>query len=180
MEEKMMTKLEFEDAVNAWGEKVKNKMKSILSSNTHGRGALSKSLKVIVKEDTKTNSHSVSFKFHHYGVFRAYGVGRGWKFVGGSTRRWSEADERVSSLLKHRGYTKKEIDEYVNLYSVPDKSGKERKPLDWFDSAIRENIYELGDIASHYYADFSMENLLDVFNRMTISSNYKLVINGKQ
>jgi hypothetical protein len=82
----------------------------------------------------------------------------------------------AENLLKQRGYTKKDMAEYV----IGGKSKKERTPLDWFDSAIREDIYELGDIASHYYADFSMENLLDTFNRMTISSNYKLIINGKQ
>jgi hypothetical protein len=178
MEEKMMTKLEFEDAVNAWGEKVKIKMKAILSSNTHGKGALAKSLKVIVAEDTKTTSHSVSFKFHHYGVFRTYGVGRGWKHIGDKAMRVTKVQKGsvAENLLKQRGYTKKDMAEYV----IGGKSKKERTPLDWFDSAIREDIYELGDIASHYYADFSMENLLDTFNRMTISSNYKLIINGKQ
>lgn len=178
MEEKKMTKQEYEAALEGWAETVRSKMRAKLSSGTHATGALSKSVRAVVTEDKNTTSYAVGFKFHHYGVFRVYGVGRGWKRIGENVTRVTKVQKgsAAETLLKKRGYTKKDMAEYV----IGGKSKKARTPLDWFDSALRDEIYALGDIATEYYGDFSMDNLLDAFNRMTISSNYKLVINGKQ
>lgn len=178
MEEKLITKQEYEAKLEAWAEKVRSKMRANLSSGTHSTGALSKSIKAVVTEDKNTTSYGVGFKFHHYGVFRVYGVGKGWKLIGGKLTRVSKVQKGSAAeiLLKQRGYTKKDMAEYV----IGGKSQKEKNSLDWFDSALRDEIYALGEIATEYYGDFSIENLLDTFNRMTISSNYKHITNGKQ
>lgn len=171
MEEKKMTKLEYEAALAAWGENAKLKMKAILGSKTHGTGALAKSIKVSVKENTKTTSHAVGFNFHRYGAFLAYGVGRGWHRTteGGTAKTVNVAKGSIlETMLKKRGYTKKEI----NQYFIATSYDKPRKPLDWFDTVIRQGVESLSDIVIEYYGDYAMSDLLEVIRKATITKAY--------
>lgn len=175
-DETMMTKLEFQESLRAWGDAAKASMQRVLKSKTHGSGALGDSLKVVVSEDSKTSSHSVGFKFNRYGVYVAYGVGRGWIHENGSVvkgKRTVKKTELTYQLLK-RGYTKKEISQ------MSFEGEKKRKPVDWFDSVLDDRIEDLGTIASQYYSDFSMGDLLESFSRMRINSNYNIKLHGKQ
>lgn len=171
MEEKKMTKQEYEAALEAWGYNAKSKMKAILAAKTHGTGALGKSIKVSVKENKDTTSHAVGFNFHRYGAFLAYGVGRGWhRTADGGTAKTANVAKGslIETMLKKRGYSKKEI----NQYFVENSYIKPRKPLDWFDTVILQGVESLADIAAEYYGDYAMDDLLEVIRRATITKGY--------
>lgn len=168
--ENRMTKEEYESRLAQWAENAKREMAGIIHSKTHGKGVLEK-IKVSVKEDSKTTSHYAGFNFKRYGVFVAYGVGRGWirqngRVVPGSrVKKGSE----MEAQLKKRGYQKREIRQYV---VGGEGSGHSRKPVDWFDSVLLTHIEELGNIAAEYYGDKALEAIVDVLNRSTIKKNY--------
>ena len=152
----MMTEAEFRSKLKEWGTEIRPLMRSNLSGR--GTGALAKSIKIRVKESNKTETHYVGFNFKHYGVFVAYGVGRGWTRVNGSVVRGSRVKKGSAAeiLLKHRGYSKKDIKAYR---LTPYNAGKGRKPLDWFDSVLTNSIDSLGDIAAEYYGDYALQRL---------------------
>lgn len=159
-----MTIEEFETQLRAWGKKVRNDMRQRLGS-THGSGDLAKKIKVSIGESRDTSTHFVGFKFNRYGVFVAYGVGRGWirqdgQVVAGSrVKKGSELYEQ----LKKRGYRARDIRKYA---VGGGKSRKSRKSIDWFDSAIRDNVEMLADLASEYYGDYSMEQMVEILDEM--------------
>jgi hypothetical protein len=163
----MMTKAQFEGELKSWGVGIRSVMQSNLSG--HGTGALAKSIKVSVKESNKTETHYVGFNFRRYGIFVAYGVGRGWTRENGSVVRGSRVKKGsvAEILLKHRGYSKKELRSY--RIGANRGGGKGRKPLDWFDSVLTHNTESLGDIAAEYYGDYSMQKLTEMMHRMTIT-----------
>ena len=166
MEERTMTEAEFRSQLKDWGVGVRSLMRQRLQG--HGSGALAKSIKVKVKESNKTETHYVGLNFLHYGVFVAYGVGRGWVRMNGSVISGSRVKKGTAAeaLLKSRGYSTKNLRSYRILYG---SGGKGRKPLDWFDSVLSNNIESLADIASEYYGDITMENLAEMMRRMTIT-----------
>ena len=71
-------------------------------------------------------------------------------------------------MLKKRGYTKKEI----NQYFIATSYDKPRKPLDWFDTVIRQGVEPLADIVIEYYGDYAMSDLLEVIRKATITKSY--------
>lgn len=166
MEERTMTEAEFRSQLKDWGVGVRSMMRQRLQG--HGSGALAKSIKVKVKESNKTETHYVGLNFLHYGVFVAYGVGRGWVRVNGSVVPGSRVKKgsAAEAMLKSRGYSTKNIRSYRLLYGT---GGKGRKPMDWFDSVLTNNAESLADIAAEYYGDYSMENLTEMMSRMTIA-----------
>ena len=168
----LMTKQEYEASLRAWAASVRREQAGILKAKTHGKGELKK-IKVSVKENRKYSSHYVGFDFRRYGVFVAYGVGRGWVRQNGTVVRVSRVKKgsAAESLLKGRGYTKKDIKSYV----LGGSGGKGRQPVDWFDSVLLKRVDELGDIAAAYYGDYNMNRLLKMVNRMTIGKKYESV-----
>ena len=166
MAENVMTKQEYEALLVAWGERARLQMAQIVQGGTHGTGTLAKKLKVRVGESRKTSSHFVGFKFQRYGVFVAYGVGRGWIRQGNVVVRGSRVKKgsELEAQLRSKGYSKKDIRDYV----VGGSGGEGRKPVDWFDSVLMQHVDELGNIAAEYYGDYGMERLLEMVNRMTI------------
>lgn len=169
MSEKI-TKSEFESMLRGWAEEVKSQMRDRLKAGTSGSGYLASELKTRVGESKRTATHYIGFNLKRYGVFVAYGVGRGWIRKDGHVVRGSRVkkDSEMWKQMLSKGYTKKDIADYV----VPGKAGKQRKPVDWFDSVLLAHIDELGDVAAEYYGDNSMERLLEMVNRMTIRKNY--------
>lgn len=169
MEEPRMTKEEFEGVIREWAKDARSEMRGILRSKTHGKGELQK-ISVSVREDRKTTTHYAGFGILRYGVYVAYGVGRGWIRQNGSVVRGSRVKKGsdLEAQLKKRGYTKKEI----RKYAVGGGSGKGRKPVDWFDSVLIKNIGLLADAAADYYGDYSQGKMLDMLNRSTIKKNY--------
>jgi hypothetical protein len=51
----------------------------------------------------------------------------------------------------------------------PPPTEKARKPVDWFDSVLTNNIESLGDIAVEYYGDYALQRLAEMMRRMTIT-----------
>ena len=165
-----MTESEYELQLNQWAIEAKSQMSGILKSGTHGKGYSAKSLKVQVRDNRKTGGHWIGFKFPKYGVFVHYGVGRGWVRQGGTVVRGSRVkkNSELWHQLRKRGYQTKEIGKYATSTKNISKAGKERKPLDWFDSVLKARINELADIATEYYGDYSVEKLGEMLERMTI------------
>lgn len=160
-----MTEAEFKSQLKDWGLGTRELMRQRLQG--HGTGALAKSIKVSVKESKKTETHIVGFKFNRYGVYVAYGVGRGWVRENGTVKRGSRVKKgsAAETLLKGRGYSKKDLRSYI----IGGSGGKGRKPLEWFDGVLLSRTEELGDIAAEYYGDYSMEQLEEMVGRMTIT-----------
>lgn len=167
-----MTEAEYEQKIGEWALKARSIMQGNLRSGTSGTGYSSKSLKVQVKE-TRFGGHSIGFRFAKYGVFVHYGVGRGWVRQGGSVVRGSKVKKKseVWHQLRKKGYTTKELSQYVMSAVSPTKNKKSsrgRKPVDWFDSVLKAHISELADIAAEFYGDYSLSQLEEMLDRMTI------------
>ena len=167
-----MTKEEYELLLEDWAEKARMVMRGNISSGTHGKGTLSKKLRVQVKENRRTSGHFIGFNFNKYGVFVHYGVGRGWIRQGGTVVRGQKVKKgsELEFQLKQRGYAKKDIKKYV----IGGSEGNKRSPVDWFDSVLKAKIQELADIASEFYGDNAMEQLGEMLNRITIEKKYNL------
>jgi len=71
----------------------------------------------------------------------------------------------MEAHLKSKGYSRRDIRKYVVGGSA---SGHERKPVDWFDSVLKQHMEELAAIAQEYYGDYSQEKLAEMIDRMTI------------
>lgn len=169
MEEPRMTKEEFEGVIREWAKEARTEMRGILRSKTHGKGELRK-IGVSVVEDTKTTSHDAKFKILRYGVFVAYGVGRGWIRHNGTVMRGSRVKKYSEQWfqMRKKGYSTVEIKNHAVLGG----GAKERKPVDWFDSVLVKRISLLADVASDYYGDMALGKMLDMLNRSTIRKNY--------
>ena len=78
-------------------------------------------------------------------MFVAYGVGNGYIREGGKVVRGSHNPNRI-------------------VASGPIR----RRPVDWLDKNIENQIQGLADIAGDYYGDKAAENVLEQLNRVTI------------
>ena len=165
-----MTKDEFESGLHYWASKAAAEMRSKISGGTHGSGHLEKKLKYDVKESRRESNHYIGFKFKKYGVFVHYGVGRGWVRQGNMVVRGSRVKKGsdMEAHLKSKGYSRRDIREYVVGGSA---NGHERKPVDWFDSVLKQHMEELAAIAQEYYGDYSQEKLAEMIDRMTIGKD---------
>ena len=180
-----MTAAEFNAQVRHWADEVKAMASASLAAGTHGTGRLRERFEAFV--DTTTHlgdcqqeeaaAYKVKFGFDRYGVFRAYGVGRGWVRVGGVLTRGfrarSESEIRnktwniYTTELIRKGVSMREI----NSYKFLDKekgTGKVRTPLDWLDQHINHRINELADHVQEYYGDAAMRTLLEEFGKVRI------------
>lgn len=162
-----ITKEQYEQRLRDWAEKARSEMRSKIYKDTYGTGTLEKKLKVSVKESRRDSNHYIGFNFRRYGVFVAYGVGRGWVRQGGTVVRGSRVKKGsdLEKQLRSKGYSKKDISSYVVGGS---SSGEGRKPVDWFDSVLLSHMEELAAIAQEYYGDYSMDKLDEMVRRMTI------------
>ena len=136
-----MTTEDFNAAVRSWAKTVESaaKGKLTVSTSTYS-GELLKSIISSLKFSKEGfEARSVAFKFANYGVYIAYGVGRGWNRKDGV------------------------------VYPTAKNSKKPRTPKDWLDSVIESNIQSLGDIVGEYYGDKAMQNLLEQFDRIKIN-----------
>ena len=180
-----MTAAEFNAQVRHWADEVKAMASASLAAGTHGTGRLRERFEAFV--DTTTHlgdcqqeeaaAYKVKFGFDRYGVFRAYGVGRGWVRVGGVLTRGfrarSESEIRnktwniYTTELIRKGVSMREI----NSYKFLDKekgTGKVRTSLDWLDQHINHRINELADYVQEYYGDAAMRTLLEEFGKVRI------------
>ena len=171
----LMTVEEFDSALKKWADKVKG-LSRITLNQTHSSGELWRELHDYVDPLQDQVSRRIAFKFPRHGVFRHYGAGRGYVIINGkpvkgyrvlSLREIQEkrTNQEALDLLK-KGYSysfvKKNKKTYDNDKTVA------RKPLNWLDSHIASNFQTLADIASEFYGDQCLEQLLKQVQRIQI------------
>lgn len=178
---------EFNAQVRRWADEIKGMAQASLATGTHGTGRLRDRFAAFVDATRHTDpavdgqgeapAYKVKFGFDRYGVFRAYGVGRGWVRVGGALvrgfRARSESEIRNKTWniftydLRKKGLSTREI----NTFKFLDKernTGKVRTPLDWLDQHINRRINELADHVQEFYGDAAMRILLDEIGKIRI------------
>jgi len=141
---------EYNKRVTAWGSVLGTKLRtSIRSLTTKGKGDLLRSLRL------KTGKwfgevDKLSYHFERHGIFAHKGVGRGYKMVGGKVIRASipgsfitKNDEgKITGRVLKAGP--------VGLF---EDSKVLRKPAEWFNPVVNENIEGLADIIAEMDAD---------------------------
>ena len=183
----LITAAEFNAQVRRWADEIKAMAQASLATGTHGTGRLRDRLADFVDPTRHTDpavdgqgeapAYTVKFKFDRYGVFRAYGVGRGWVRVGGvlvrGFRARSEREIREKTFnvftteLFRQGMTMREINTHKFL-SKEIGTDKVRTPLDWLDQHINRRINELADHVQEFYGDAAMRILLDEIGKIRI------------
>lgn len=143
-----MTAEEFNERVRAWGETVRSRSLGTLVAETQTySGNLRSRLKAATDMDRGDGlAHAVAFKFMRYGVFVAYGVGNGYIRQGGRVVRGSHDPNRIVTPGPIR-----------------------RRPVDWLDNNIEQQIQGLADIAADYYGDNAARDVLEQIGRVTIA-----------
>lgn len=144
----IMSANEFNQRVKDWGETVRSRSLGTLVAETN---VYSGELRSRLKSATNTARddglvHAVAFKFLRYGVFVAYGVGNGYIRQGGRVVRGSHDPNR-------------------NVKPGPIR----RRPVDWLDCNIEQQIQGLADIAADYYGDNAARDVLEQIDRVTIA-----------
>lgn len=144
-----MTAEEFNERVRAWGETVRSRSLGTLVAETQTySGNLRSRLKAATDMDRGDGlAHAVAFKFLRYGVFVAYGVGNGYIRQGGRVVRGSHDPNRIVTPGPIR-----------------------RRPVDWLDNNIEQQIQGFADIAGDYYGDRAARDVLDQIDRVTIGN----------
>lgn len=183
----LITAAEFNAQVHRWASGIKFMAQASLASSTHGTGRLRDRFAAFVDTTRHTDpnvdgqgeapAYKVKFGFDRYGVFRAYGVGRGWVRVGGvlvrgfRARTESEIRNKTWNIftteLRKKGYSNREINTFKFLDMDKD-TGKVRTPLDWLDQHINRRINELADHVQEFYGDAAMRILLDEIGKVRI------------
>lgn len=164
-----MTEKDFDSMLRLWSHRVKVSAEGRLVAGTHGTGKLLNSLANYVDKMRDGVGRHLAYKFEPYGVFRAYGAGRGWVVINGKptpgrrvvslknlrSNAWRQLAE-VKQLRK-RGFLDRDIKKAKVLYD--DSPNKKRRPLDWLDGVISKQFQELADIACEYYGDVALASL---------------------
>lgn len=172
-----MTVEQFNNQVREWATMIRRKAKFRLATYTHSTGRLSESL-VQFADALRDGQpiYKVKFGFERYGVFRAYGAGRGYVVVNGVIRKGYRirSDRDISrnkygaaaqKLIK-QGYNRKQINSAKIITS--DQITKVRTPLDWIDGPLLSSRDEIADLAQEYYGDDAMRKILKTLPRMRI------------
>ncbi len=146
---------EFNRQVAAWADMVRSKSVEHLAIHTHGEGDLQKSFRTDLGNTARYAVNRIAFGFKRHGVFLHYGVGRGYVRQNGRVVRGQKVVQRNYTHLIAKdkwkaGYRMSEIRKMKITFS---ESGIRRKPLDWFDREIEQNIDRLADMAGEYYGD---------------------------
>lgn len=175
-ENRLMTVEEFNQAVTKWALKIRAQSRGSLSK-THASGKLAINIDQFVdKLSDHDPAYKVKFNFLRYGVFRAYGAGRGYVIVNGVPVRGyrvrSERDikKRIfggeAKEMLENGYRMREIN--VAKKVLKDKGDVMRTPLDWIDRHIQANVNELATTVQEFYGDKALQDMLENFNKIQI------------
>lgn len=176
-EKNLMTVEQFNATVNEWAEKVRRASSSSLQTGTHGTGQLRESLTPFVDSyDKQSPAYKVAFRFLRYGVFRAYGVGRGYIRAGESVVRGGRTTTlkqvrnlrlRLMADRASEGLTKSQ-QRRSKMADSADTRAIRRKPLDWIDGHLDGSVGQLADAVQAYYGDAALRNMLTEFNKNKI------------
>lgn len=175
-EEKLMTVEEFNNRVTMWAMRVRQQSRNTLSQ-TNSSGRLSLTIdKFVDKLSDHDPAYKVKFNFLRYGVFRAFGAGRGYVIVNGvPVRGYRVRSDReikrkifgteAGEMLK-RGYTTREINTAKKVNT--DDLRVARTALDWIDCHIRAGVDSLADLVQNFYGDEALKKMLKNFNKLQI------------
>lgn len=182
----LITAAEFNAQVRRWASEIKALAQATLATGTHGTGRLRDQLAAFVDTTKHVGNgqhageeaaYKVKFGFDRYGVFRAYGVGRGWVRVGGvlvrGFRARSEREIRnktwnfYTTELKRTGHSLREINTHKFL-SRDNGKLTVRTPLDWIDQHITKRIDELATYVQEFYGDEALRQMLKQFDNIKI------------
>ena len=179
----LMTAQQFNDKMQAWGDKVVSQAKAVVNAKTHSGApkfkdaAKNKKLVDTLKASVKLGDDGIAkwigFKFIKTGVWLPYGVGRGWVMQDGKLVQGSRVkkDSDIYRQLKKKGYSSKELKKYVVRRDA--KSNViPRSPVDWLDAVIENNMQEVADINGEFFGDSAVAKVLSQLDRITIKKNY--------
>lgn len=173
----LMTVEEFNLQVDKWSLQIALAAKATLRDKTHGTGNLANYVTMFVdKTSNDSPAYKVKFQFDRYGVFRAYGAGRGYVILNGQIVRGyrvrSVRDiqlKRYSSLasrMLQKGYSRQE----VNTAKIYGEGNSQilRTKLDWIDIHIDSRVERLADLCQEYYGDDALKQILRDIDKMKI------------
>lgn len=172
-----MTVEEFNLQVNKWSLQIALAAKATLRDKTHGTGRLANHVSIFVdKASGDSPAYKVKFQFDRYGVFRAYGAGRGYVVKDGvimrghRVRSVRDIQMKRYSLLAQRmlkvGYTRREVDS-AKIYYDGNRPIMRTK-LDWIDVHIEGNIERIADLCQEYYGDDAAKQILTHLDKIKI------------
>jgi len=138
---------EYNRRIARWGSELGTKIRSSIRMLTSkGKGDLVRSLKL------KTGKwygeiDKLSYHFVRHGVFLHKGVGRGYAMSGGKVIRVSGSKDigywKEYALKKNREMQPKVLRGYT----------MERRPVEWFNPVVKDNIEQLADMVTEMNAD---------------------------
>lgn len=136
---------EYNKRVSAWGSALAGKIRSsIRSLASKGKGDLVKSLRLKTKK-WYGEVDLLAYHFVRHGVFAQKGVGRGYYMAGGVVIR----GDKPGKVLNART-----LDVNNRLRQVVLRSAKvNRKPTEWFNPVVAENIEGLADLIAEMNSD---------------------------
>jgi hypothetical protein len=136
---------EYNTRVTKWGSALGNKISTYIRAlTTKGKGDLVKSLRLKAKK-WYGEVDLLAYHFDRHGVFAHKGVGRGYYMEGGTVLR---------GVKPGKVLTAKSLDINYKLNQVILRSAKgKRKPTEWFNPIVAENIDGLADLIAEMDAD---------------------------
>ena len=136
---------EYNARVTKWGSVLGAELRtSIRMLASKGKGDLVKSLRLKTKK-WYGEVDLLSYHFDRHGVFAHKGVGRGYHMEGGRVVR----GEKPGKVLNARS-----LDVNHRLHQVVLRSAKvNRKPAEWFNPVVAQNIEGLADLIAELNAD---------------------------
>lgn len=143
---KLITTQEFNEKVRGWTISVRSRMArnapkyTGVESRKRVDPKLAASLSYRIRKDREDISSRIKYQFPRHGVFIHYGVGRGYMREGGAVVKVSRSRTQ----------------------------GINRRPNDWFDVEIRNNMEDLAEIAQEFYGDWALDDMLSKIEKFTI------------
>jgi hypothetical protein len=120
----------YNQEVKGWGDKIRSRLaNSIKQLSQKGKGELMKSLTMKTRRYYGAIDR-ITYNFERHGVFFHKGTGRGYKMTGGNVMRVATGNNKT----------------------LTDSSIK-RKPAEWFNPIINNNIDDLANIVAIHMAD---------------------------
>lgn len=177
-EEKLMTVEEFTAITRRWALLIEQRARARLMSDTHSSGNLARQLRSFVDALSKKDPpYKVKFGFERYGVFRAYGAGRGYVVVNGTIVRGTRVRSVRDIKLKRwsttatemllRGYRTADVNK-AKIWRADDSRIIARTPLDWIDQYISQNLDEFANAVQEFYGDEALKQIADNISKTKI------------
>jgi hypothetical protein len=136
---------EYNERIAGWGSELESRIRlAIRLLMSEAKGDLLKSLKF---KSAKWNGEidKLSYHFERHGIFVHKGVGRGYILIGGN-------------VVHIKGYmTKKSIVDFAKqrgkTYTTAFDPNLKRKPKEWLNPVVAQNIEKLADLIAEMDAD---------------------------